>query len=93
MNLRRSTETSVHLDDHVFAALGVKRVLDVTLTNDTDVSNDLDGGSSEHVVFLVCQSLRRGDDDRVTGMRAEGIKVFHVAADDGVLRDLSVSDH
>lgn len=47
--------------------------------------DNLDGSGSEHVVFLVGQRLRRRDDDRVTGMCAERVKVFHVAADDGVL--------
>lgn len=47
--------------------------------------DNLDGSGSEHVVFLVGQRLGGRDDDRVTCMCAERVKVFHVAANDGVL--------
>ena len=88
-HLRGSTETSVHLDDHVFAAFRVESVLNVTFTNDTDMSHDLDCDGSKHVVLFICQSLRRSDDDGITRMCSEGVEVFHVAANDGVLGKLS----
>ena len=58
----------------------------IAFSDDTDMSDDLDSGRSEHMVFVIRESLRRRDNDRVTGMCAQRVKVLHIAADDGVLR-------
>jgi hypothetical protein len=55
------------------------------LSDDSDVSNDLDGSRPEHVVLIVREGLGRSDDDRISGVRAERVEVLHVAADDSVL--------
>ena len=100
MYSRRSRQTGVHLNDSVVSAVGVQGVLHlrvsssgrvdngtahVALSDDTNVSNNLDGGRSKHVVLVIGQRLRRGNDDRVSSMCAEGVEVFHVAANDDVL--------
>lgn len=47
--------------------------------------NHLDRGTPQHVILVIIQSLTGGDDDRVTRVCSQGIKVFHVATDDGVV--------
>lgn len=63
--------------------------MDIALSDDTKVSNNLDGSTSQHVVLVVVQSLTRGNDDRVTGVSSQGVKVFHVATDDGVISSVA----
>ena len=83
----RATEPGVDLDDTVLPRVGVQRVLDVALSDDTEMANDLQSSGPQHVVLVVRQGLRGRDDDRVAGVRAEGVEVLHVAADDRVLRE------
>jgi hypothetical protein len=47
--------------------------------------DDLDSGTTEHVVLLIGQSLRWGDNNGVSSMCTERVEVLHVATDDGVL--------
>ena len=87
LGLPGPTQTSVDLDDTVLAASRVERVLNVALSDDTKMPDDLEGGSTEHVVFVVRESLRRRNNNRVTSVRSERVKVLHVAANDCVLED------
>jgi hypothetical protein len=57
-----------NLDDAVLAGDWIEGVLNVTLADDTEMTDDVDGRGPEHVVVLVRESLRRSDDDRVSGM-------------------------
>lgn len=82
---RPKNQLNEQTNDHVLPADGVKSVLDVALSDDTDVSNNLDSSSPEHMVFIISQRLGRRDDDRIPGVRSERIKVLHVAANDSVL--------
>lgn len=78
-------ETGVDLDDAVVEAVGLEGVLDVALADDAEMADDFDGGGSEHVVLLVAEGLAGGDDNGVTGVDAEGVKVLHVADGDAVV--------
>jgi hypothetical protein len=60
--------------------------LDIALANNTKVPDRFEGRASKHMVFIIRQSLRWGDDDRITGMRAKRVEVLHVAANDRVLK-------
>jgi hypothetical protein len=82
---RRSRETGVDLNDTVVEAIGLESVLDVTLANNTKMTDDLDGSASEHVVLLITQGLTGGNDNGVTGVNTERIKVLHVAHGDTVV--------
>ena len=88
-DLRRSRETSVHLNDSVVSAVGVQGVLHVALSDNSDVSDNLNGSRSEHVVLVIREGLGGSDDDGVTGVCSERVKVLHVAADDGVIGGVS----
>ncbi|CAI6053242.1 unnamed protein product [Clonostachys chloroleuca] len=64
---RRSRETGVDLDDAVLPREGVQRILNVALTDDAQMPDDIDCCSAEHVVVLIRQSLGGGNDNGVTG--------------------------
>ncbi|KAI6760251.1 hypothetical protein HG531_013452 [Fusarium graminearum] len=89
---RGSRKTSVDLNDTVVKTIGLESVLDVTLANNTKMSDNLDGSTSEHVVLLVTQGLTGGNNDGVTGVNTKRVKVLHVAHGDtvvvGVTNDL-----
>ena len=82
---RRAGKTSVDLNDTVVKAIGLKGVLDVAFTNDAQVTDDLDGSGTEHVVLLVAEGLGRSNDDRVTSVDTEGVEVLHVADSNAVV--------
>ena len=79
---RRSRETSVDFDDAVFLRVRVEGVLNVALSDDSQVSNNVDGGGTEHVVIGIGQGLRGSDDNRVSGVDTEGIKVLQRTGSD-----------
>ena len=49
------------------------------------MAHDLDGKLAQLVVLAVGQSLRRGDDDALACVDAEGVEVLHVADRDAVV--------
>ena len=55
------------------------------------MTNDVDSCCSQHVVVLVGQGLRGGDNDRVTSVNTQGIEVLHVTNGDTVV--LSITDN
>ena len=73
----------VDLNEVVVEGLGVKRKLDVAAALDLQRADDLERAVAEHVVFVVGQGLRGGDDDRVTGVDADRVDVLHRADGDG----------
>ena len=62
----------------------MKGVLYVTSTCDTKLCDDVQSGSTEHLIFLVSKCLGRCDYDGVTGMDTNRVDVFHVADCDAV---------
>ena len=80
----RTADTGVDLDHAVFKAHRMQGKLDVAAACDLQLINNIQGGASEHLVFLVAQGLGRGDNDTVAGMHAYRIDVFHVADSDAV---------
>lgn len=81
----RTTQASVDLDNAILSGIGVESILDVTFADDTEMTDNFQSSRPKHVVFIVGQCLGRCDDDRITGMRAKGIKILHVTTDDCVL--------
>lgn len=60
----------IYLNDAVFLRVRVQSILNVTLAHNFEMSDDVDGSRSEHVVIRIRERLRRGDDDRVASMDA-----------------------
>ena len=83
--------TGVYLDDRVFKAVRIQGELDIAASLYLQHADDIQGGGTEHLVFLVRQSHRRSDYDRVPSVNAHRIKVFHGADGDDVA--LAVPDH
>lgn len=75
----RTGKTGVDLDNPVVETIRLKSVLNVALADDTQMTNDLDGGRSEHVVLLVAQRLTGRNDDGIASVDAQGVEVLHVA--------------
>jgi hypothetical protein len=55
------------------------------------MSDDPDGSGAEHVVVLIRESLRRSDDDRVTGVNTKRVEVLHVTDSNAVV--LAITDN
>ena len=76
---RRATQTRIHLDNAVLAAVGVQCVLDVALAHDAQVADHIHRGRAQHVVVLITKRLAWRHDNRVTRVHTERVKVLHVA--------------
>jgi hypothetical protein len=86
-NHGRSASPSIHLDHAVFFGVWVESILDITLTNDAEMADDFDGGTSEHVVLVIGKCLGWRNNNGVTGMRTKGVKVLHITANDRILEN------
>ena len=75
----RTGHTGIYLDDTVFKAVRIQRVLHVAAAGDAQFGDDIQGRSSQHLVFLVSQSLGRSHHDTVSRMHAHRVDIFHVA--------------
>mmetsp|Transcript_14281 Transcript_14281/g.23195 ORF Transcript_14281/g.23195 Transcript_14281/m.23195 type:complete len:1459 (-) Transcript_14281:343-4719(-) len=82
---RGTGKTRVNLNNSVLVRVRVEGVLNVALTNDAKVLDSLDGGVTEHLVIEVGEGLGRGDDNGITGVDTERIKVLHVTHGDAVV--------
>ncbi len=82
---RRPGQSGVDLDDAVLLGEGIERILDVAFADNAQMTDDIDCGRAKHVVILVRERLRRGDDDGISGVNTEGIEVFHVTDRDAVV--------
>ncbi|KAH0294696.1 carbamoyl-phosphate synth, partial [Aureobasidium sp. EXF-3399] len=82
--VQRDTETKLGSDESQGS------VLDVALTDNAEVTDDVDSSASQHHEVLVGQSLRRGNDDRVTSVNAQRIEVLHVTDSNAVV--LAIAD-
>ena len=71
--VRRRTD----LDDAVFLRGWVKSILNVTLANNTKMSDNVDGGRSQHIIISIREGLRRGNDNRVASVNTQGVEVLH----------------
>ena len=72
-----------------FTRVGCEARLHVSLADEADVAHDADGELAKFVVFGVGQGLRRGDDDALAGVDAQGVEVFHVADRDTVVETVA----
>jgi hypothetical protein len=84
--MRHLYPPGIDFDDAIFLGVGVQRVLNVTFSDDTQVPNDLESSRAKHMVFIIRKGLGGGNDDRISSVCTKRVKVFHVTADDSVLR-------
>ena len=81
---RRARHAGVDLDDGVLKAVGVERELAVAAADDVERGDDVQRRAAQHLKLLVRERQRRGDDDAVAGVYADGVEVFHAAHGDDV---------
>ena len=81
---RRPGKTSVDLDDTEIQSVWLQGVLNVTFAHHAQMADDFDRSTSQHMVFLVRQCLRGRNNNRVTCVDSERVKVLHVAHGDTV---------
>ncbi|KAH3666829.1 hypothetical protein OGAPHI_003278 [Ogataea philodendri] len=86
---RRSGQSGIDLNNAVFLGMWVQSVLNVTLTNNTQMSNHIDSSSSQHVVIFVGKSLGRSNHNGITGVDTQWIKVLHVTDSDTVVESIT----
>ncbi len=86
---RRAGHAWVDLDDGVFEAVGIQRELAVAAAHDAQRRDDVQRGTAQHLIFLVREGQRRGDDDGVAGVHAHWVEVLHGAHGDGVARGIA----
>eukprot|EP00158_Paraphelidium_tribonemae_P009904 Partr_v1_DN28995_c0_g1_i1_m25773 len=86
---RTSRKTSIDFDDAIFFRVRIQSVLDIAFAYDTQVPDHVDGGGSQHIVILIRQRLRRGNNYGITSMNAEWIKILHVTNGDTVVIDIT----
>ena len=68
---------NVSMDYYLFR-LRVEGVLDVTLSHDAQVSDDLDGGVPQHVVLVVVERLTGRHHNRLPSVDTQRVNVLHV---------------
>ena len=84
---RRGTgHARVDLDDTDLACGLVERELDVAAALDVERTDEAEGVVTEDLVVCVAEGLQRRHHDRLAGVHAHGVDVFHRAHDGGVVR-------
>ena len=81
---RGAADAGIDLDDRVFEGVRVQGELAVAAADDADGADDVERGGTEHLVLLVRQRQRRGDDNTVAGMDADRVHVLHGADGDHI---------
>ena len=69
--------TGIYLDYRIFKAGGMQGKLTVTATFYFQSGNDIQGGSSQHLVFFVRKGNCGSHNNTVTSMYTNRVKVFH----------------
>ena len=80
---RRAGNAGVDLDEVILERMRVERKLDVAAALDFQRADDFQCAVAQHMVFAVGQSLRGADNDRVAGVNADRVEIFHIADGDG----------
>ena len=62
----------------------MQRELHITATGDLQLTDDVQRGSTQHLILLVPQSLGGSHHDTVTGVYAHRVDIFHVADGDHI---------
>ena len=63
--------------------------MNITLSDNTNMAYNADRKLTKFVILTVCQGLRRRNDNRFSGVNAEGVEVFHVADRDAVVETVA----
>ena len=82
---RRAGQTGVHLNYAVVVGLGIERVLNVTFAHDAEVTDTFGRKFLQHLHLFVGKRASGGNHDRLTGMDAQRVEVFHACHSETVV--------
>ena len=88
---RRTGNTGIDLNDCILKGIGIEGKLAVTAAFHLQLLDDIQGCGAQHLVFLIRQRHRRGNDDGIAGMHPYRIEIFHRADGDHIV--LAVPHH
>ena len=74
-----TAHTGIYLDDAVFKAVRVQGVLYVAASRYAQLTDNIESGGTQHLVFLVPQSLGGSHHDAVAGVHAHRVDILHIA--------------
>ena len=80
----RTADTRIYLDNTVLEAVRIQRILYVASAGDTELGDDVECGSTQHLILFISQGLGRCYDNTVSGVNADRVDVLHVADGDAV---------
>ena len=80
---RRPGDPGIDFYDIVIKRFRIQGELDITASLNLKCPDDLQGTVSQHVVFFVGQCLAGCHNDRIPGMYAYRVQIFHIADGDG----------
>ncbi len=75
---RGAADPGIYLDHTVFKAIGMQGKLYVAAPRDVQFSYNVQGGGTQHLVFLICQRLGGRHNDTIAGMDPHRIDIFHI---------------
>ena len=87
----RTRHAGVDLDDRILEAVRFERELAIAAALDFESLDYVERRGAQHLILFVRKGDRRGDDDAVAGMNADGVEVLHAADGDDVA--LAVAHH
>ena len=83
---RRAGHARIDLDQVIPERIRIQRELDIAAALDLKSADHFERTVAQHVILLVGERLRGAHNDRIPGVNADGIHVFHVAdSDSGVI--------
>ena len=88
---RRTAQTCIHLDHTIIIRIRIERILNVTLTDNTQVTDTFGWQFLQHFQLFVVQWTSRSYYDRFTGMNAQRIKILHACHCKAVI--VRIADH
>ena len=88
---RGTGKTGIYFDDAIIFRFGVESILYITFADNTDVADNTDSQFTKFMIFTVGQCLRRSNNDRLTGMNPQWVKVLHITNCNTVVE--AVADH
>ena len=82
---RGTADARVHLDDVVLIALRIERVLCVAAALNAELADDPQTGTAQHLILVVGQGLRGRNNDTVSRMDTDRVKILHTADGNAVV--------
>ena len=87
---RGTTDARIDLDDIVLIALRIERILGVAAPLNAEFANDAKARTAQHLILIIRQCLCRSNNDTISCMNTNRVKILHTANGDAVV--IAVTD-